>query len=124
LEKPTQPHPHVVRKSLGTTTANHPTLEKSKSLPQHTPKNSYPRPTRGHQKNQDTKPEAQAKGCIGRESNPGLADILLDPKICEMATANFTTKPPMLFYVDSCLYVQYTAWYDATEAGSEEKKRW
>jgi hypothetical protein len=27
--------------------------------------------------------------CIGRESNPGLAETV-------MATANFTTKPPML----------------------------
>jgi hypothetical protein len=32
--------------------------------------------------------------CIGRESNPGLADIL-NPMDLEMATANFTTKPPM-----------------------------
>lgn len=29
--------------------------------------------------------------CIGRESNPGLAELIL-----WMATANFTTKPPML----------------------------
>ena len=37
--------------------------------------------------------EEKCKKCIGRESNPGLADtVQLD---C-MATANFTTKPPML----------------------------
>ena len=30
--------------------------------------------------------------CIGRESNPGLAETVL----LRMATANFTTKPPML----------------------------
>jgi hypothetical protein len=34
--------------------------------------------------------------CIGRESNPGLADIRLLQKKLQMATANFTTKPPML----------------------------
>lgn len=34
--------------------------------------------------------------CIGRESNPGLADIRLLRKKHQMATANFTTKPPML----------------------------
>ena len=32
--------------------------------------------------------------CIGRESNPGLAESL--EMISLMATANFTTKPPML----------------------------
>ena len=32
--------------------------------------------------------------CIGRESNPGLAESL--EMISHMATANFTTKPPML----------------------------
>jgi hypothetical protein len=32
--------------------------------------------------------------CIGRESNPGLAE-LIDVGIHQMATANFTTKPPM-----------------------------
>ena len=32
------------------------------------------------------------KICIGRESNPGLAETVLR----WMATANFTTKPPML----------------------------
>jgi hypothetical protein len=37
----------------------------------------------------------QSNRCIGRESNPGLAESseMLDL----MATANFTTKPPMLF---------------------------
>jgi hypothetical protein len=34
--------------------------------------------------------------CIGRESNPGLADIRLLQRKHQMATANFTTKPPML----------------------------
>ena len=34
----------------------------------------------------------QKAKCIGRESNPGLAETVL----WRMATANFTTKPPML----------------------------
>jgi hypothetical protein len=33
--------------------------------------------------------ERKKNDCIGRESNPGLAETV-------MATANFTTKPPML----------------------------
>jgi hypothetical protein len=40
--------------------------------------------------------DTDGQKCIGRESNPGLADIL-DRKSW-MATANFTTKPPMLLY--------------------------
>jgi hypothetical protein len=35
--------------------------------------------------------------CIGRESNPGLAESL--EMMSLMATANFTTKPPMLVVV-------------------------
>ena len=35
------------------------------------------------------------RNCIGRESNPGLAETVL----WRMATANFTTKPPMQWKV-------------------------
>jgi hypothetical protein len=38
--------------------------------------------------------DEQALSCIGRESNPGLAESS-DAVIHQMATANFTTKPPM-----------------------------
>jgi len=41
----------------------------------------------------------RAVHCIGRESNPGLAESL--EMISLMATANFTTKPPMLVVVVS-----------------------
>jgi hypothetical protein len=37
----------------------------------------------------------QSHRCIGRESNPGLAES--SEMLYLMATANFTTKPPMLF---------------------------
>jgi hypothetical protein len=44
----------------------------------------------------------QEQKCIGRESNPGLAES------CEilslMATANFTTKPPMLVNIGRTSY--------------------
>ena len=36
----------------------------------------------------------QSHQCIGRESNPGLAES--SEMLALMATANFTTKPPML----------------------------
>ena len=41
--------------------------------------------------------------CIGRESNPGLAESL--EMISLMATANFTTKPPMLIVIVSARVV-------------------
>jgi hypothetical protein len=47
--------------------------------------------------------QQENKKCIGRESNPGLAESreVLDAQlrgyeVLLMATANFTTKPPML----------------------------
>jgi len=40
-------------------------------------------------------PDRRESECIGRESNPGLAESLKTMSL--MATANFTTKPPMLF---------------------------
>ena len=41
--------------------------------------------------------------CIGRESNPGLAESR--EMISLMATANFTTKPPMLdVEASACLF--------------------
>ena len=55
----------------------------------------------------------QAKECIGRESNPGLADIW------EMATANFTTKPPMLFLVNPTGELEYVAWFADEQTGCE-----
>jgi hypothetical protein len=39
-----------------------------------------------------TIPPIQQKECIGRESNPGLAET---ERMNAVATANFTTKPPM-----------------------------
>jgi hypothetical protein len=44
-------------------------------------------------KEQVSRSRGDKQKCIGRESNPGLADIKEDR--LHMATANFTTKPPM-----------------------------
>jgi hypothetical protein len=47
------------------------------------------------QKAKGTSPvQVMAVSCIGRESNPGLAES--EEIRSQMATANFTTKPPML----------------------------
>jgi hypothetical protein len=49
----------------------------------------------GHEKSKRLSSEGDVHCCIGRESNPGLAESIEVNKIHVLATANFTTKPPM-----------------------------
>jgi hypothetical protein len=66
--------------------------------------------------------EAKAKECIGRESNPGLAEIS-EVRRLRMATANFTTKPPMLFHRRRCGSFAYKA-VSKNREPAERKKAW